>query len=237
MSLNLRIGRIRGIDLYIHWTFWLLPVWIVFSHDGREMFPLWMHLLLIASLFGCVILHELGHALTAQRFGIGTRDITLTPLGGIAQLERMSTKPWEEFCIAIAGPLVNVAIAVLLGPLLLAWAMVWPGAWDSLAWQFGGMLWLLNVIMVVFNMIPAFPMDGGRVLRALLAASMDRLRATRIAVAVGTGFAILFGLAGMFVLANPWLLLIALFVILAGIRNWPRWSTRNAAVDLRKLMP
>jgi Zn-dependent protease len=94
--------------------------------------------------------------------------------------------------------------------------MVWPGAWDSLAWQFGGMLWLLNVIMVVFNMIPAFPMDGGRVLRALLAASMDRLRATRIAVAVGTGFAILFGLAGMFVLANPWLLLIALFVILAG---------------------
>src|SRR5690242_16366300 len=109
-----RIARIFNIDLSIHWTFWLLPVWVIFTWDQSSMFPLWMHLVLVGCLFACVVLHEFGHALTAKQFGIRTRSITLSPLGGIAQLERMSHEPWEEFWIAVAGPLVNVAIALIL---------------------------------------------------------------------------------------------------------------------------
>src|SRR5437773_2721796 len=99
MFASWRIARILGIDLFIHWTFWLLPVWVLFNHDESSMFPLWIHMTLIACLFACVVLHEFGHALTAREFGIGTRSITLSPLGGLAQLERMSHQPWEEFCI------------------------------------------------------------------------------------------------------------------------------------------
>jgi Zn-dependent protease len=216
MFANLKIARIHGINLYIHWTFWLLPLWVVFTWHGSEVLPLWMYLLLIGTLFACVVLHEFGHALMAERFGIRTRRITLSPLGGIAQLERMSQKPWEEFCIAVAGPLVNVVIAALLGAVFVAGAAVAPSLMETQAWYFLGLLVALNVVMVVFNMIPAFPMDGGRVLRAILANTMGLLPGTRVAVTVGTVCAILMGLAGAFGLDNPWLLLIALFVILAG---------------------
>src|ERR1700722_20597187 len=117
---SLRIAKVFGINVFIHWTFWLLPLWVILTyHDSPHMMPLWMNLLLIAALFVCVVLHELGHALTARQFGIRTRQITLSPLGGIAQLERMSPNPWEEFCIAIAGPLVNVALAMILGVCML----------------------------------------------------------------------------------------------------------------------
>ena len=218
MFASLKIARLFGINVQIHWTFWLLPLWIVFAWPASpHMFPLWMTLLLIGALFVCVVLHEFGHALTARQFGIRTRNITLTPLGGIAQLERMSHKPWEEFCIAIAGPLVNVCgTAVLLGvPLLFAFAIA-PNMIDSAWWVFGGWLVAMNVVMVVFNMIPAFPMDGGRVLRAILTSYMGLLRGTRAAVNVGTVAAILMGIAGVFLLRNPWVALIAVFVIWAG---------------------
>jgi Zn-dependent protease len=212
----MRIAKVFGINLYIHWTFWLLPLWIVFFGHESGIVSLWMHLLLIAALFGCIVLHELGHALTARHFGIGTRSITLSPLGGIAQLERMSHKPWEEFCIAIAGPLVNVAIAGVLGFALFAGLGIDAQILETLPGTFVGMLLLVNIVMVVFNMIPAFPMDGGRVLRAILASWMGLLQGTRVAVTVGTIFAVLIGLGGVFLLHNPWMLLIGLFVIWAG---------------------
>src|SRR5947209_4818201 len=112
---SMRIAKVAGINLFIHWTFWLLPLWVVLVFHDSDVMSLGKHLALIAALFGCIVLHEFGHALTARHFGIQTRSITLSPLGGIAQLERMSHEPWEEFCIAIAGPLVNVAIAGVLG--------------------------------------------------------------------------------------------------------------------------
>ena len=212
-----RIARIFGIDLFIHWTFWLLPVWVLFARDAENaIMPLWLEFLTIGSLFFCVVLHEFGHALTARRFGIGTRSITLSPLGGIAQLDHMSHKPWEEFCIAIAGPLVNVSIAGVLGLGVLGAYVLEPGVVNTLWWRFMAALLSLNVMLVVFNMLPAFPMDGGRVLRAILASSMGLVQGTRVAVTVGTVVAILMGAAGLLVFGNPWIFLIAAFVILAG---------------------
>jgi len=217
MFASLRIARLFGINVQIHWTFWLLPLWIVLSwQTAPHMFPLWMTLLLIAALFVCVVLHEFGHALTAREFSIRTRNITLTPLGGIAQLERMSHKPWEEFCIAVAGPLVNVVLAVLFGLPLLFTFTVAPNLLDTAWWEFGAMLVALNVVMVLFNMIPAFPMDGGRVLRAILSSFMGLLDGTRAAVTVGTIVAIVMGIFGAIQLESVWIPLIAAFVIFAG---------------------
>jgi Zn-dependent protease len=213
---SLRIGKVFGINLFIHWTFWLLPLWIVFFGNESGIVSLWMHLLLIAALFCCIVLHELGHALTARHFGIGTRSITLSPLGGIARLERMSHKPWEEFCIAIAGPLVNVAIAALLGVALFAGFVLNARILETLPGTFVGMLLAMNLGLVVFNMIPAFPMDGGRMLRAILSGAMGLLPGTRVAVVIGTVFAAIIAVAGVFWLQNPWMVLIALFVIWAG---------------------
>src|SRR5262245_16594046 len=181
-----KIARILGIDLALHWTFWLLPIWVIFTWDDSSAMPLWMNLLLVGCLFVCVVLHEFGHALTARQFGIGTRSITLSPLGGIAQLDRMSQKPWEEFWIAIAGPLVNVAIALVLG-VAVAWSYVLnPALVGTLGWQFLSVLLAMNIGLVIFNLLPVFPMDGGRVLRAILANSMGLLKGTRAAVLVGT---------------------------------------------------
>lgn len=214
-----RIARILGIDLSIHWTFWLLPIWVVWTWDPSSMLPLWMHLLLVAMLFVCVVLHEFGHALTARNFGIGTRSITLSPLGGIAQLERMSNKPWEEFWIAIAGPAVNVVIALVLGAGIFAGYAVYAPIAESLVWQFLLYLMAMNIGLVVFNLIPAFPMDGGRVLRAILAGSLGMLEGTRIAVYVGTTLAVLMGFAGLFLVHNPLLFLIAVFIAMAGLQE------------------
>jgi Zn-dependent protease len=215
MFASLKVGRVLGINLFIHWTFWLLPLWVVFTRSGDALISLSMNLLLLAGVFACVVLHELGHAVAARHFGIRTRRITLTPLGGMAQLERMSQKPWEEFCIAVAGPLVNVAIAAVLGPIWLGGLTTLGGLFPAV-WEFLGLLLLANVVMIVFNLLPAFPMDGGRVLRAILAGSMGHLNGTRIAVAVGTVVAACIGLAGIFLLGNPWMLFIGLFVIFAG---------------------
>src|SRR6202035_39337 len=113
--MSIKIGRFFGINLFIHWTFWLLPLWVVYTHAAEpNSGPLAFLLALLGALFGCVVLHEYGHALAARFFGIATRDVTLYPIGGVARLERMSEKPWEEFWIAVAGPAVNVVIAGLL---------------------------------------------------------------------------------------------------------------------------
>jgi Zn-dependent protease len=191
-------------------------LWVILTFSEQSPLPLWMSVLLIVPLFTSIVMHEYGHALMARHFGIRTRNITLSPLGGIAQLERMSHKPWEEFWIAIAGPAVNVVIAAVLGVGLLSYALLDPLFTEFLWWRFFGVVFLANIVFVVFNMIPAFPMDGGRVLRSMLSAGFGLLQGTRVAVAVGTFMAVFMGAAGALWLGNPWLILIALFVIWAG---------------------
>jgi Zn-dependent protease len=214
-----KIAKLFGTNVQIHWTFWLLPAWIILTAHDSAFIPLWMHLLAVAALFVCVVMHEFGHILTARQFGIRTRTITLSPLGGIAHLDRMSNQPWEEFCIAVAGPLVNVAIAVFLGFGMIGAQAIGLNLERSLLMRFLGVLLFLNIGMILFNMIPAFPMDGGRVLRAILAHSMGLLEGTRVAVGIGTVAAICMGLAGAFLLQNPWLILIAMFVVFTGMQE------------------
>jgi Zn-dependent protease len=198
-----KLGTAFGIGIYVHWSFALLLAYAFVNGllNGGTALALFMVPLALA-VFGCVVLHELGHALMARHFGIGTRDITLYPIGGVARLERMTEDPLEEICIAVAGPAVNVVIAALLLPLCLLFSvgalsglpLLPRGPEDLIGPGLVGValftLLVSNLVLAGFNMIPAFPMDGGRVLRALLAFSVDRLRATEIAVGVGTVMAL-----------------------------------------------
>lgn len=213
-----KIGKAFGIGIYVHSSFLLLPAWVFLSNlrvgpVTAALYPV----VLTLFVFGCIILHELGHALMARHFGIPTRDITLYPIGGVARLERMSERPWEEFWIALAGPAVNVTIALGLGGLLL---LVGVKLSHELL-HFGSVvgflasLAIINGLLAAFNLLPAFPMDGGRVLRALLAARLGRLRATSIAAGLGVVFALLFlGLAVL--LDAPGLMLLAIFLYFLG---------------------
>jgi Zn-dependent protease/predicted transcriptional regulator len=208
-----RIGRFAGIDVFVHATFPLLLVWVGFLYwsETGTIAGVLTGIGLILTLFVCVVLHEYGHALTARRFGIGTRHITLLPIGGVALLERMPAEPREEVIVALAGPAVNVAIAAAVGLLIVATGR--PGSLIELGLlqsDFLRSVFTANVILAIFNMIPAFPMDGGRVLRAVLAMRTDRVRATRIAASVGQTLAIGFGILGLF--GNPFLILIAAFI-------------------------
>jgi Zn-dependent protease len=217
MSRSWKIGRAYGIDIFIHWTFLLLPVWILLTQTGSAAL---LSLALVTAMFGCVVLHELGHALTARHFGIGTRDITLYPIGGVARLDSVGNKPAEEFWIAVAGPAVNVVIALGLGCAWFVAFLLNPMlAYVNPVGQFVFWLAALNVGMVVFNLLPAFPMDGGRVLRSLLAMGLGQERATRIAVNVATVVAIGLAFAGVMYLHNPWLVVIAALVLMAGFQE------------------
>ncbi|HMF37079.1 MAG TPA: site-2 protease family protein [Isosphaeraceae bacterium] len=177
-----KLGRIAGIDLFLHPTFLLT----LLPGMTGGLSPLF-----IVALFGCVVLHELGHALMARRFGIETLDITLYPIGGVARLQRMPRAPGAELLIALAGPAVNFAIvAGLVGLELLG---IGGMESDSSLGAFLAGLMLVNLILGLFNLIPAFPMDGGRVLRALLSGWLGRARATSIAATIGRGLALAFG--------------------------------------------
>jgi len=213
MKWSWKLADIAGIGVYMHATFLLLIVWVVLIHwsQGQTLIATLEGILFILLLFGCVVLHEFGHALTARRYGIRTRDITLLPIGGVARLERMPRDPIQELWVALAGPAVNIVIAIVLAfGLMLAGAVGLSGGITITSGPLVERLLILNVVLAVFNMLPAFPMDGGRVLRALLATRWEYTRATHLAANVGQGMAFLFGLIGLFY--NPFLIFIALFV-------------------------
>lgn len=213
MNGSWRIGRLAGIHVRIHFTFALLfgVLAIMGVVRGASAAAVLSAALTYVVLFGSVLLHELGHALTGRRFGVKTRDITLLPFGGVAQMDGMSPAPWAELWIALAGPAVNLAIAAaLFGGVKMATGAV-PFVGKSLA-SLGFLEQALaaNVSLALFNLLPAFPMDGGRVVRALLAYRLGAARATRIAAGLGKAMAVLIGLLGL--VAGPTLLLIAFFV-------------------------
>jgi Zn-dependent protease/CBS domain-containing protein len=213
MRWSWRIGRLAGIDVYMHVTFVILLAWVAASHylPERSLAEMLDGLVFVLALFGIVVLHELGHALTARRYGIRTRDISLLPIGGVARLERMPEEPRQELLVAVAGPAVNIALAgLLLVVLLPAAALSGVSELHLVGGHFLSKLLWINVGLAGFNLIPAFPMDGGRVLRASLAMRMDYVRATQLAAGIGQMIALGFGFVGLFY--NPFLVFIALFV-------------------------
>jgi Zn-dependent protease len=208
-----KVAEISGIAVSVHATFLLLVIWFAVAYwfAFGSVARVAAGIALLLSLFVCVLLHELGHALTAQRFGLTTREIILLPIGGIARLERLPDDPRQSLWITLAGPAVNIAIAFVLFIVLQlsgTWQPVTPAT--LMDGPFLERLMLVNVSLVIFNMLPAFPMDGGRALRAVLATRMDDRRATHIAARLGQGMAVIFAFAGW--LANPLLIVIALFV-------------------------
>jgi Zn-dependent protease/CBS domain-containing protein len=214
MSWSLPIFRIAGIQLRIHITFLLLIAWLAFGYYAQGgSAAAASRVIFVLLLFLCVVLHEFGHAFAAKAFGINTPDITLLPIGGVARLERMPEEPVQELIIAVAGPLVNVVIA--LGLFVAGGFQVFLNPSNVESGGLVAQLLTINIMLVLFNLLPAFPMDGGRVLRALLATRMSYVRATQVAANVGQGFAFIFGFLGLFG-PNPFLLFIALFVYIGA---------------------
>ena len=213
MGWSWRISTIAGIPVYVHGTFTILIAFLFINgvSQGRGIAAAVAGVLFILAVFVTIVLHELGHALTARHFGIRTRDITLLPIGGVARLERMPDVPRQELWVALAGPAVNLAIAALAFALVVAGTGRPPElGLDPSEVGFVGRFTSINVALAVFNMLPAFPMDGGRALRAILAERIDYVRATEVAASIGQGLALVFGLLGLF--TNPFLVFIALFV-------------------------
>ena len=216
MGWSIKLFDVGGTAVRIHMTFFLLLAWIAAIH--------WTHggaseaidgVLFIVALFVCVVLHEFGHVFAARRYGIATSDVTLLPIGGVASLERMPERPGQEIVVALAGPAVNVVIALVLMFLLGAqFDLSQMAQLEQAQTSLIGRIAAANVMLFVFNLIPAFPMDGGRVLRAVLAISMGYTRATRVAASIGQGLAVLLGFLGL--MGNPLLVLIAVFIFLAA---------------------
>ncbi len=233
----LKLGSVSGIKIEVHWTFTLLLIWVAFLEiqQGGNLDRILLNEALILVLFLCVVLHELGHALTAKRFHIKTQKITLLPIGGIASLEKMPEKPGQELLVALAGPAVNVVIALLL-------ALVVPVRsyfnFDAIVTEemlyepslqnFLFYLFIANVMLVVFNLVPAFPMDGGRVLRAVLSFKLGRVQATAIAASLGQTLGFLFFVLGLFF--NPFLILIAFFIFF-GAYGENQMVKRNSLLE------
>jgi Zn-dependent protease len=220
MKWSLRIGDVAGIGVYVHATFLILLAWVAIAHylQRNSLADAMSGLAFIIILFAIVVLHELGHALTARHFGITTRDITLWPIGGVARLERMPEDPRQELLVALAGPAVNVVLAAgLLFVHLSAASLSTISDVTLVGGHFLAKLFWVNVSLAAFNLIPAFPMDGGRVLRAILAMKGDYVRATQRAASIGQGIAMMLGFFGLFF--NPFLVFIALFVWIAAAQE------------------
>ncbi len=222
MSWSIKLFKVKGIEVKVHLTFVLILIWGAYRWSGGTgegwlgaLFGVVATLLLFAS----VTLHEFGHSLQALKYGVPVKDITLLPIGGVARIEKLPEKPGQELRIAIAGPLVNFVIAlvlILLGVLLDIRAVI---SIEELFQSLGraslsgllAYLTMANLALGVFNLIPAYPMDGGRVLRAFLAMWLDHARATRVAVRVGQALAFAIGLWG-FTSGSYTLILIGIFV-------------------------
>jgi Zn-dependent protease/CBS domain-containing protein len=229
MKWQWKLGRFAGIDVYMHATFLLLIGWVGYSYwlAHRVWAEVFNGVLFILALFLCVVLHEYGHALTARRYGIKTRDITLYPIGGVARLERMPDKPIEELWVALMGPAVNLVIAAgLFGYLFLTNNLVPLRDLTITSGSFLARLMIINISLVIFNLLPAFPMDGGRVLRAILAMKMEYTQATQVAANIGQGLAFLMGFIGLF--NDPFLLFIALFVWIGASQEASMVTMRNS---------
>lgn len=226
---SLNIFKPFGIQLSIHWTFIFIIAWILFLgfRQGLSNIQLIWSVGFVLVIFVCVVLHELGHALAARRYGINTSSIVLLPIGGVANLEKIPEKPEQELFVAIAGPLVNVVIAILLAGFLYTTGNFTIDA-TMVAIQgenFLFMLMVVNVLLVVFNMIPAFPMDGGRIFRAFLAFYMNRKNATLIATRLGQILAVGFLFLGF--IYNPFLIIIAVFIFIAAQSEFNAVSSQH----------
>jgi Zn-dependent protease len=257
MFQSLKLGKLFGIDLFVHPTFWLLPIFYFLGGVlAGDFVGAVIDVAVIFAVFVCIALHEVGHALAAAYYGIQTRHITLYPMGGVAALERMPERPLHEIVVALAGPAVNVMIALgllaglVIGNVALPGSMALDGL--SLLDQFVIRLLAINVFLVVFNLLPAFPMDGGRVFRAMLHSVLPRADATRVAVGVGSVIAIGFVLVGLgiaqsvvplpqpFAKGNVGLVLVGAVVLLLGraelaqvraVEARRTWERRNGWVE------
>jgi Zn-dependent protease/predicted transcriptional regulator len=241
MSWSFRIGRFFGIDVFVHATFLLLPLWLAVEEYSRskDWSKALYQVFFVLLVFAIIVMHEYGHALTARLFGVKTKDIILLPIGGMARLESIPQKPWQELLIAIAGPAVNVVLAGVC----LAWAVVagvlsvvaQPGPGPAAGGAVQGfldsplpvLLFLVNVYLVLFNMIPAFPMDGGRVLRSILAMGLDYVRATWIAARIGQAFAVLIGVYAIYS-QEYFLVFLALMVFMGAAQEAKQVAVRAA---------
>jgi Zn-dependent protease/predicted transcriptional regulator len=239
MKWSWKIGQFAGIGVYMHATFLLLVGWVAVSHwaQSRSLEAVLSGVGFILALFACVVAHEYGHALTARYYGIRTKDITLLPIGGVARLERMPDDPRQELWVALAGPAVNVVIAAALFGWLVVTGTFRPLAELGVArGSFLERLMVVNAGLVLFNLLPAFPMDGGRVMRALLATRMAYTRATQLAASVGQGMALLFGFLGL--IGNPFLLFIAFFVWIGAAQEASMVQLKSAlgGIPVRRAM-
>jgi Zn-dependent protease len=212
-----RIAKVFGIAVYVHWSFWLLILYVLLSEMRTGEFRDGLRsVVFLLVVFGCVFLHELGHAMMALQFGVKTRDITLLPIGGLARLERMPKEPRAEFLIAVAGPAVNVVIAAIIFLVVVASGLVNSLTGTSpFKLDFLSQLLVVNLGLVIFNMIPAFPMDGGRVLRSFLARRRPYLQATQTAVRIGRYFSFAMIVLGI-IYGQFGLVLIGGFMLFAG---------------------
>jgi Zn-dependent protease/predicted transcriptional regulator len=223
MRWSFQIGRVFGIPIRVHITFFILPaiVWFAGSAHGAVIGGL-TGVIFVLALFVCVVIHELGHSLVARRYGVEVRDIILLPIGGVSNMDRIPEDPKQELAISAIGPIVSAGIFVVIAALL---TLVGKDAFSApplhdvigsrmtLVGFIQQLMWI-NLLLAIFNLVPAFPMDGGRILRAFLAERMDYVKATHAASAVGQAFAFVFGFVGLFV--NPWLIIIAVFIYMGA---------------------
>ncbi len=248
------IAKFSGIPVQLHWTFSLVVLWVAYQGwmNGWAAEEILRAALPLAALFICVVLHEFGHALTARRYGVETRDIILSPIGGVARMTRLPDKPLQEWAVAAAGPIVNLVLAALfLGPVLgnpqtrqkllnlfdynSNYLFVNLSLWQYLALS----MLLLNLLLALFNLLPAFPMDGGRMLRALLSVRLGRKKATRVATYLGQALAVLFVLYGLWSQQNLLMVFIGIFVFVMGSAEYnmvriDHWLEHRRVADLMR---
>jgi Zn-dependent protease len=218
---SLKIGRIAEIDIFLHWTMWLFPVFVLmrgfvlYSSDETLM-----QTLLVLGVYGCLLIHEFGHILTARLVGPRLRDVTLFPIGGYDRLAELSERPWKEIPFAVVGPLLHALIAGVIAVVLLACECTLMPRLESpqpcVEVYFNRLFWL-NVLLAICQVIPAFPMDGGRLFRGALALSAGRLRATEVAALLSSFVALVFVVSGIiWVSVVWWLIALGVIVYVSG---------------------